>query len=700
MKRSTLRMKLNTYKRYIRKYKRLIINAPASEKLKWLKKRILKLSRYFEDLLANQNLKARRIASAACIGLFTTMNLSGQSFEYIPPIAHPFEGIDQTLGSTELKFVDFDSDGDDDILVSFYHDAYYSDVINGESFRYYENTEEGYIEVDLAVPDNLGIPSGSQVDGRINFAVVDMDADGDLDLIVKDTEAPSYHYLKNNEGTFESNMDENPFLGLNLIEPSFFDIGDIDGDDSLEAVIEVNGALRLYKLNGEGKFEFSSDIGDVDFATVNLNDYDADGDLDLVVGNKYGDITIYENIAGTFTELEGQPLASLNRNTQITTAFSDIDGDGDQDLITGTATGAIMYYENVEGSYTYVPYNPYGIDFQGGELNVSDFEDIDGDGDLDLVYGTWVRSVNFLERDGDEFIPDLFKFQVLFDEDVAVLQSHPECADWDNDGDIDCIVSSDFGPEIIPLENVDGAFVLQDSLTSPFYSLRPDDEAKSFAFEDFDNDGDLDVFIGNKYGQLHYFVNNEGVYEETNFSLSDFQLEGYTDPIFADLDADGDNDLVMLDGYGRLFYFIKDGDELLASEVNPFPDLPEDTYNIAFYDREGDGDLDALVSTFSGRALYFQNNDLESSVKDMVSASEVTVFPNPTANQVIIQLDEKLGDVVEEIKIFDIDSRLLETINYNSNNLVLSLADYRNGNYILRINTSSEVIVKKISVAR
>ncbi len=170
-------------------------------------------------------------------------------------------------------------------------------------------------------------------------------------------------------------------------------------------------------------------------------DFDGDGDLDIAVtGNSDGADAafIYRNDDGAFTDI-GAPLAAADDNASV--AWGDYDNDGDLDLrLTGDEVdgrGAVsLIYENYAGTF---------VELDAGLLGVSDgmgaWADFDNDGDLDV----------FLigEEDSGDDITTIYRNDdgLFTDAEAGLIRlednSHGSWGDYDNDGDLDLLVSGD-----------------------------------------------------------------------------------------------------------------------------------------------------------------------------------------------------------------------------------------------------------------
>ena len=302
----------------------------------------------------------------------------------------------------------------------------------------------------------------------------DIDADGDLDLVVGDNFGTLYYYRNTGTATapaytLQSGTD-NPFNGIDVGFSSAPSLADIDGDGDLDLVVgDLFGTLQYYKNTGTATapvYTLQSgtdnpfngiDVGS--WSKPSFADIDGDGDLDLVLGDKYGSLKYYKNIgsatAPAYTLQSGtaNPFDGINFGYYSSPSFADIDGDGDLDLAVGDQQGTLNYYRNT-GSATAPAYslqsgtaNPFN-GFDVGDYSTPSFADIDGDGDLDLVMGGGYGTLNSFQATSAVAEPIYSEQSGTANPfngfDVGSFSS-PSFADIDGDGDLDLAVGDGDG---------------------------------------------------------------------------------------------------------------------------------------------------------------------------------------------------------------------------------------------------------------
>lgn len=282
-------------------------------------------------------------------------------------------------------------------------------------------------------------------------------------------------------------------------------------------------------------------------AFPSLVDIDNDGDLDLFVVEVYGVVKYFQNTGTANNPQFAAPvtnpfgISTVEENDLIT--FADLDGDGDKDLIMGTSDGNINYFQNT-GSATNPQFaapltNPFGIQ-QNLYLAAPTFADLDGDGDLDLLIGGieysyapyyYYKSLNYYKNIGTATAPNFQlqadandPFSSIVVDDYAITH----LVDLDGDGDYDLIYSGYYGALTYHQNTGTATNPIFSSVgvSNPF-GLMPGYYLSIITSGDLDNDGDVDVIIG-EYGypaaNLNYYRNtkfNLGLGEELSF---DFRL--------------------------------------------------------------------------------------------------------------------------------------------------------------------------------
>ncbi|HET8624412.1 MAG TPA: VCBS repeat-containing protein, partial [Gemmatimonadales bacterium] len=313
--------------------------------------------------------------------------------------------------------------------------------------------------------------------------------------------------------------------------------------------------------------------------TMAFSDVDDDGDLDLIWGDFFeGGLLLFQN-DGTCAEPRlrrdpvrfpvGDPLITSGYNAP---AFGDLSGDGRRDLVVGVLGGS---------------YDP----------NRSTI--------LNLWYYTREPGGGWRRRTG-ELLPQI---------DVG-SESSPALADLDGDGDLDLLL----GNKIQPGERGTGRLYWYENTgtrTAPALRLRrwlplTGQYHYAPAAGDLDGDGRTDLVVGSFGSKLALWRNTGGAsLVLADSALATITRGSHTTPALGDLDGDGDLDLLVGRSSGYLTYFRNDG-----SRTAPRLSLIDDEWEGLrpgrrsaphLYDLDRDGDLDLLVGTDDKGVLLYRN---------------------------------------------------------------------------------------------
>jgi len=325
------------------------------------------------------------------------------------------------------------------------------------------------------------------IDDPTSVTAVDLDGDGDQDVVATDGNTDANEYL----AWYENSVGDGSAWTRHSIDGGTFfrhvTEGDLDNDGEIDLVVARGSGVSWYQnVLGDGTQWLETTVSQGFPASIVVSDVDGDGDRDVVTAAN-GDVAWHENAIGDGSAWARHPIGDLFLARSVSAA--DADGDGDQDVF--AAAGSIfggpndlVMYRNVAGDGSAWVASTV---FTSSNFDVVATADVDGDGDMDLFSSTFRDISKILwhentQGDGSDWVERVitagaFSYDSLFPVDL------------DGDHDVD-LISGDTFPDLISWhENRVGEGMEWKARTITEYDpLYP-----RVSGSDLDGDGDADV---------------------------------------------------------------------------------------------------------------------------------------------------------------------------------------------------------------
>lgn len=638
-------------------------------------------------------------------------------YKYAPQYATAFP-----VAFRFMLFIDYDRDGRNDIF------TYVDGLSSIKAYRNVSTPEDGiaFEEVSSFIPYQANILDTANVSiPRTDIpSVVDVDGDGDYDILSFDFMGGFVNYYRNMSMEKYGHTDSLDFR-VESFDWGFFQEGSEDSN-------VINLGVEGFRNNPIWPDTFSVASQKHAGAATLAVDIDGDGDVDFLIADiDFDNIQLLINGKADL-DLEVDSMVEIVRNFPTTSApvdipempgmfLVDVNGDGVKDMVVSPQSdlvhqnlNQIWYYENL-GTDTDLDLRlrtqnflqEFTVDLGGSVAPV--LMDIDGDGDLDIITvsaGEQTETLNeadrlvFFENIGDEeqAIFTLADDNVGGIDQMELSSLRITSADLNNDGKIDLVGSDALGnyhyfenrtengiPHFVPVE------------VDYFDELRVGNST-AVSLADMNGNGLPDLALG--VSNRIEFYENTGELGSPKFSYKrEFLAAEITNavsspyrllvPVLADLNNDGNLEMLMgnrnVGGATRIFVFrgveeaFTDGTPLEMVE-EPFFDYGTDkpsNRNIGnslvptVGDLDGDGILDILVGTEKGGFYYFGSQDfgvdtfVNRAIEELAEAVEeepkLKAYPNPAQNYVDIEgVERQIGPV--EIRWFDMVGRNLNAV--------------------------------------
>lgn len=614
------------------------------------------------------------------------LNNGNHTFSEIGRLAQ----VEASDWSWSALVADFNNDGFKDIYIS---NGIYKDLLDQDYINYYSNDPEiieGIKNRDTSAILKLidKIPSepvsnyAFMNNGDLTFsdhtedwgletpsfsngsAYGDLDNDGDLDLVVNNCNMPAFIYRNNSE-----KIDTNHFLQITLIgegtntfalgaqvtltagDRSFYqELSPMRGFQScidykltfgLDGIILLDSVKVLWP---DGRITKKENI-EVD-QNITIDQRDAIKTPLYTSKKETALFEVIEDFSLPFTHREND-FVDFDRDRLIFHMVSaegphiclgDVNHDHLIDVFIGGSSGqsGSLFIQNANGDFSLSNNNLFLKDQQSEDTDAA-FIDIDNDGDLDLFVTSggneFVRGHRYLEdrlylNDGNG---EFMRQDLAFDESVFESSSCVAPADFDQDGDMDLFVGTRLLPGVygVPVSgylwqnNGDGTFRNVTEELAP--DLLQIGLIRDAAWKDLDGDHLLDLVIVGEWMPVTIFKNRGSKLERTGKNGLESANGLWSNVQIADLDHDGDEDLVI-------------GNHGLNTRLKASKEKPLTLY---VNDFDENRTPEQIITMYNGDKAYPLNlrNDL---VKQMPGLKKKYLYYSDFKEQTIEQiLDEK-----------------------------------------------------------
>ncbi|HNJ88888.1 MAG TPA: T9SS type A sorting domain-containing protein [Chitinophagales bacterium] len=535
------------------------------------------------------------------------------------------------------------------------------------------------VDDDLTYVDGTG--TTSLYTSRTDIpGIADIDQDGDIDVLSFSVSNATIRFYKNISAEQGYGCDS---LIYDLVEYCW---GEIFEEASCA------GATMNVACKGGGDMSAASEakielhIG----STIVTYDTDGDGDHDAMIGDNLCNNIVFFRNGGTtdFAQMSSKDTAFSSTNVSFDLALfpaaylSDVDDDGDEDMLITTndhLIGANMQnvwlYENLNTNDTFDLV--YATDtflvsefIDAGIYSKPTFFDYNNDDLMDILVGVGStlgkddvlkHGLWLYENVGTPTSPSF----ELVSTDYAGLNAYPisqlspVAGDIDNDGDDDLLIGINDGT-ICYLQNIGGPTGEAIFTTAVFVYQGIDvGQLASPCLIDIDEDGKLDLVIGEQNGNLNYYHNTGTATSPVFTSESDIWggvdvrkpgfITGYSSPFM----YRNENDSLYLlvgsqSGFVYAFNEIEDAllGEFYEKDTNYLKWDPGVYASIYGQDITGDGEMEFLVGTIRGGIQIFER-DKGTAIAEISNEANLQLFPNPSDGNFTITWDQESAALVE-----------------------------------------------------
>jgi len=508
-------------------------------------------------------------------------------------------------GTIKADWADFDNDGDLDLVIAstaglnvYQSDGYQLDL-------FWSNNE--YI-LDARWADVIPTDTYLEIVSVGRSVDNNEDSEGENDIYRYNPTATVSSRRFERAKTFTSTKQ------LFLVEP-----GDFDNDNDVDLVVTTKATnpnivrcpIRFYRNDGQANFVGSGAcIGGTQGAkSLSIADYNNDGYLDLTAGLKNNFVQLFINQTNTttnttttpFTVTKSQSIDSSSVSEAHDLAWGDYNNDGFLDLAAAFTLGEtqqVRIYQNQQGQRFQLQTR---LDTEAYQTpRAIDWGDFNGDGRLDLVVADIPPIIYQSTSTGFEPIDSLQVKGIPGSSEIPIIRA----IDQNNDGDLDLFMGDLNGTSFI--------FTNYAPLLNPTITVVVDGfKAHSVAWGDVNNDGTLDLLLGGqdktKIGSRIY--KNSGK-ASPRFEEDPIYLDHSPGPhvaILGDVNGNGQLDIMLGTANEDAIYYLNEKEEAIEATPNLFDRLNTSTVAWGDADEDSNGLPDLLVGTHNGPLILYHN---------------------------------------------------------------------------------------------
>ncbi len=557
-----------------------------------------------------------------------------------------------------------------------------------------------FAKAQITFTDASTLLENPNLTSGVTLAVVDMNDDQLDDIIRLDNSTNLQIEYQQTDGNF------NILVIGQVPSPWGLSIADVDKNGFNDIILggAYNG-IQIIKANDDGTAFTAENLGGPSIFVQNTNfiDINNDGAIDYFACHDDGISSPYTNNGdGTFTYnldlINAVTAGDSNNSGNYGSIWTDYDNDGDIDLYISkcrlSAQGNpddprrlnVLYQNDGNNNFTEVA-ETAGLRPRK-QTWATNFEDIDNDGDFDVIMINHFERSIIYENNGNGTFTDITETSGVINElDALGLGIQVMMEDFDNDTFIDIILTTRDGSHQLLLNNGDKTFT---AITDPFPS---NNQIQSGAVGDLNNDGFIDFIAGYAAGF------------NTPTSITDklFMNEGNTNNwIKIDLEgiesnSNGIGARVEIDGnWGTQVREVRAGESYgtqnsLLTHFGIGAATTVDAITVTW----PSGTVDIIEDATINQIITVEEGGNVLNIDEVTTTSEISVlFPNPVSTTLNFTLNTSLTD--KTINIYDISGKKVLSKEVNDTHTqTINVSQLTSGIYFLTSKNSTQKFIKK-----